>query len=100
MVAAISNRIDFFFISKQNIFAKIRISERNTKDMGVKEVKEVKEVKKLCELRELTIRIFPDFGDASPVKSNTHVITIGRVNKNKLHPMHPMHPKYVFSQRV
>jgi hypothetical protein len=97
MVAAISNRIDFFFISKQNIFAKIRISERNTKDMGVKEVKEVK---KLCELRELTIRIFPDFGDASPVKSNTHVITIGRVNKNKLHPMHPMHPKYVFSQRV
>ena len=54
MVAAISNRIDFFFISKQNIFAKIRISERNTKDM---EVKEVKEVKKLWELWELTIRI-------------------------------------------
>ena len=58
MVAAISNRIDFFFISKQNIFAKIRISERNTKDMGVKEVKEVK---KLCELWELTIRIFLRF---------------------------------------
>ena len=58
MVAAISNRIDFFVISKQNIFAKIRISERNTKDMGVKEVKEVK---KLCELRELTIRIFLRF---------------------------------------
>jgi hypothetical protein len=58
MVAAISNRIDFFFIRKQNIFAKIRISERNTKDMGVKEVKEVK---KLCELRELTIRIFLRF---------------------------------------
>ena len=36
--------------------------------------------------------LFPDFDDASPVKSNTHVITIGRVNKNKLHPMHPMHP--------
>jgi hypothetical protein len=97
MVAAISNRIDFFVISKQNISAKIRISERNTKDMGVKEVKEVK---MLCELWELTIRIFPDFDDASPVKSNTHVITIGSVNKNKLHPMHPMHPKCVFSQRV
>jgi hypothetical protein len=71
MVAAISNRIDFFFISKQNIFAKIRISERNTKDM---EVKEVKEVKKLW---ELTIRILNTVTAVTATKGSSAYCSIG-----------------------
>ena len=74
MVAAISNRIDFFFISKQNIFAKIRISERNTKDM---EVKEVKEVKKLWELWELTIRILNTVTAVTATKGSSAYCSIG-----------------------
>ena len=77
MVAAISNRIDFFVISKQNIFAKIRISERNTKDMEVKEVKEVKKLWELWELWELTIRILNTVTAVTATKGADAFCSIG-----------------------